>query len=102
MPHADEVCESKLFQCCRSCISNSLCGHHRLYQRFGQDEICKPQGWKQNLGERAHVNSAACSVESGQRLERRSVIAIFTIIVVSDDECPCTRGPIQKLEPPRD
>src|SRR5262249_28979427 len=99
--HADEVCESKLFQCCRSRISNSLCGHHRFYQRFGQEQIRQPQGWKQNFGERTPVNSAACSVESRQRLERRSVIAIFTVIVVFNDECPCPGGPFQKLKSPR-
>src|SRR5262249_36821104 len=99
--HADEVCESKLFQCCRSRISNSLCGHHRFYQRFGQDEIRQPQGWKQNFGERTDVNSAACLVESRQGLERRSVIAIFTVIVIFNDECPCPGGPFQKLESSR-
>src|SRR5215469_16862575 len=100
--HADEVCESKLFQCCRSRISNRLCGHYRFYKRFGQDEVRQPQSWKENLGEGTDVNSAACSVESGQRLERRSVIAIFTVIVVFNDECAYTSGPIQKLETSRD
>src|SRR5262245_63521304 len=95
--HADEVCESKLFQRRRSSVSNRLCGRHRLYQRFGQDEIRQPQSWKQNFGERSQVNSAAFPVESGQRLKRWSVIAIFAVVVILNDECPYTGGPIQKL-----
>ena len=95
--HAYEVCESKLFQRRRSSVSNRLCGRHRLYQRFGQDEIRQPQSWKQNFGERSQVNSAAFPVESGQRLKRWSVIAIFAVVVILNDECTYTGGPIQKL-----
>src|SRR5262249_25800295 len=101
VPHADEVCESKLFQRRRSSVSDRLCGRHRLYQRFRQDEIRQPQSRKENFGERSQVNSAAFPVESGQRLKRRSVIAIFTVVVVLNDECPCAGGPIQKLKTSR-
>src|SRR5262245_6102893 len=96
--HADEVCESKLFQRCRSSVSNRLCGRHRLYQRFGQDEIRQPQSRKQNFGERSQVNSAALPVESGQRLKWWSVIAIFTVVVILNDECPDMRCPIRLLK----
>src|SRR5262245_54098414 len=99
--HADEVCESKLFQRCRSRVSNRLCGRHWLYQRFGQDEIRQPQSWKQNFGERSQINSAAFPIESGQRLKRWPVIAIFTVVVILNDECPCTGCPIQKLKTSR-
>src|SRR5262245_44272698 len=99
--HADEVCESKLFQRRRSSVSNRLCGRHRLYQRFGQDGIRQPQSWNQNSGELPQVNSAAFPVGSGQRLRRWSVIAISPVVVILNDEGPYTEGPIQKLKTSR-
>src|SRR5215467_1126668 len=99
--HADEVCKSKLLQRCRSCVCHRFCSRKRLYQRLRQDEIPKPQSWKENLGEGSHVNDKAFAVESGQRLKRWSVITIFTVVVILNDECADAGGPIEKLETPR-
>src|SRR4030095_14314105 len=97
MPGADEVGRSKLFQYGRSRVTCCLCGYNRFYQRFRQNEIAQSQSWKENLGECADINDAAFSLESGQRLKRWSVITIFTVVVILDDERSYARGPIKKL-----
>src|SRR6266542_4074544 len=102
VPHTDEVCKSELFQHRRSRVSHCLCGHNRFYQNFRQDEIPQPQSWKENLGEGTDINDASFPVESGQRLKRWSVITIFTVVVIFDNECPHTGGPIEKLKASRD
>jgi hypothetical protein len=101
VPRADEVRKNELFQYRRSRVSHCLCGHNWFYQHFRQDEIPQPQSWKENLGERADINDAAFPVESGQRLKRWSVITIFTVVVILDNERPYTGGPIEKLKASR-
>src|SRR4029453_2572257 len=98
---ADEVCKDELFQYRRSGVSHCLCGYNRFYQRFRQNEIAQSQSWKENLGECADINDAAFSLESGQRLKRWSVITIFTVVVILDDERSYARGPIKKLKTSR-
>ena len=102
VPRTDEVCESQLFQYRRPGVSHGLCGHNRFYQDFRQHEISQPQRWKENLGECADIDNATFPVESGQRLKRWSVITIFAVVVILDNECTDTRGPIEKLKAPRD
>jgi hypothetical protein len=101
VPRADEVCKNELFQYRRSRISHCLCSYDRFYQHFRQDEIPQPQSWKKNLGERADINDAAFPVESGQCLKRWSVITIFTVVVILDNECSYAGGPIEKLKASR-
>jgi hypothetical protein len=101
VPRADEVCKNELFQYRRSRVSDCLCGHNRFYQHFRQDQISQPQSWKENLGECADINDATYPVESRQCLERGSVITIFTVVVIFDNECPYTGGPIEKLKASR-
>src|SRR4026208_122030 len=101
VPRTDEVCESQLFQYRRPGVSHGLCGHNRFYQDFRQHEIPQPQRWKENLGERADIDDATFLVESGQRLKRWSVVTIFTVVVILDNECPYTRSPIEKLKASR-
>ena len=102
MAFADEIRESELLQARRfPCLQSPLAAA-TAPPTIREDEISQPQGRKENLGERSYVNDAAFPVESGQRLKRRSVITIFTVIVVLNDECPYTGGPIEKLEAPRD
>src|SRR6266516_3143366 len=102
VPHADEVCKNELFQYRCSRVSHRLCGHNRFYQHFRQDEIPQSQSWEENLRERADINDAAFPVEPSQRLKRWSVITIFTVVVILDNECPYTGGPIEKLKASRD
>src|SRR6266536_3640136 len=101
VPRADEVCKNELFQDRRSRVSRRLCGHNRFYQRFRQHEIAQPQSWKENLGERADINDAVFAVESGQRLKRWSVIPIFAVVVILDNECAYAGSPIEKLKASR-
>src|SRR4030095_12274291 len=101
MPGADEVGRSKLFQYGRSRVTCCLCGDNRFYQRFRQNEIAQSQSWKKNLGECADINDATVPVESGQRLKRWSVITIFTVVVVLDNECSHAGGPIEKFKASR-
>lgn len=101
VPGADEVCKNELFQYRCSRVAHCLCSYNRFYQYFRQNEISQPQSGKENLGERADINDAAFPVESGQCLKRRSVIAIFTVVVILDNECPDAGGPIEKLKASR-
>src|SRR5437870_9935793 len=101
VPSADEVCKNELFQYRRSRVAHCLCGHDRFYQYFRQHEISQPQSWKKNLGERADINNATFFVEPGKRLERWTVITIFAVVVILDNECPYTRSPLEKFKASR-
>ena len=97
MPRADEVCKSELFQYRRSRVTHCLCGHNRLYQRLGNTRYPSPK-WKLNLGERADLN------ERLYRAIRPSPEAVIRyrdspVVVILDNECPYTGGPIEKLKP---